>query len=107
MKTNFVNNSIKAAKRAAFLLSLVLVAVISISCVIVCGPLSLMLCDALGITGTMRFVIPILFMLGPVLELVVNIECNALAVVDRIFSGFFPCRMPFECFSFWKRMLQV
>ncbi len=105
MKTNFVNNAINTAKRAAFLLSLVLVAIISISCVIVCAPLSLMLCDALGITGTMRFVIPILFMFGPVLELVINVEYNLLAVVDRIFSGFFPCRMPFECFSFWRRML--
>lgn len=107
MKTNILNNIVKAAKRAAFLLSLVLVAIISISCVIVCAPLSLMLCDALGITGTMRFVIPILFMLGPVLELAINVECNLLAVVDRIFLGFFSCRMPFECFSFWRRMLHA
>ena len=81
MKTNFANKVVKAAKRAAFLLSLVLVAVISFSCIV--------------------------FIFGPVLELTVNVECNALAVVDRIFPRFFPCRMPFQCFSFWHRMLHA
>jgi hypothetical protein len=28
-------------------------------------------------------------------------------VVDRIFPRFFPCRMPFQCFSFWHRMLHA
>lgn len=107
MKTTFKKNIVKAAQRAAFLLSLMLVAVISISCAIGCAPLSLMLCDALGITGTMRLVLALLFMLGPAIELSINIECNALAVVERIFPGYFPCRIPFECFSFWRRMLQA
>lgn len=107
MKTNFANNVVKAAKRAAILLSLVLVAVISLSCMVVCVPLFLLLCDVFGITGTVQFICVLIFILGPVLELTVNVEYNALAVVDRIFPRFFPCRMPFQCFSCWRRMLHA
>lgn len=107
MKTNFANKVVKAAKRAAFLLSLVLVAVISFSCIVVCAPLFLLLCDMLGITGTVQFICALIFIFGPGLELTVNVECNALAVVNRIFPRFFPCRMPFQCFSFWHRMLHA
>lgn len=107
MNTNFVNNVVKVAKRVAFVFSLVLVAVVSVSCVLSCASVLLMLCDALGVTGTARFVLTLLFMFGPVLELATNIECNALAVVDRVLPGFFPCCMPFECFSFWRRMLHA
>lgn len=107
MKTNFVKNIVKAAKRTAFLLSLVLVAMISLSCVAVCAPLFLSLCNIFDITGTLQFVCALIFLLGPVLELAINIECNLMALVDRVLPGFFPCRMPFECFSFWKRMLHA
>lgn len=105
MKTNFANNVVKAAKRAAILLSLVLVTVISLSCIVVCVPLFLLLCDVFGITGTVQLICALIFIWGPVLELTINVEYNALAVVDRIFPRFFPCRMPFQCFSFWRRML--
>lgn len=107
MKTNFLNNIVKAAKRAAFLLSLVLVAVVSFSCVAVCAPLFLLLCDVFDITGTVQFLCALVFILGSTLELTINVESNLMAVVDRILPGFFPCRMPFGCFSFWKRMLHV
>lgn len=107
MKTNFANKVVKAAQRTAFLLSLVLVVVISFSCIVVFGPLFLLLCDVFDITGTVQYVCALIFILGPVLELAINVECNALAVVDRIFPGFFPCRIPFECFSFWGRMLHA
>ena len=107
MKTNFANNVVKAAKRAAILLSLLLVAVISLSCMVVCVPLFLLLCDVFGITGTVQFICALIFILGPVFELTVNVEYNALAVVDRIFPRFFPCRMPFQCFSLWRRMLHA
>ena len=107
MKTNFANNVVMAAKRAAFLLSLLLVVVISLSCVAVCIPPFLLLCDVLGITGTVQFVCALIYILGPVLELTINVECNALAVVARIFPRFFPFRMPFQCFSFWHRMLHA
>ena len=104
MKTNFANNVVMAAKRAAFLLSLLLVVVISLSCSVVCILPFFLLCDVLGITGTVQFVCALIFILGPVLELTINVECNALAVVDRIFPCFTPCRIPFQCFSFWHRM---
>ena len=104
MKTNFANNVVMAAKRAAFLLSLLLVVVISLSCLVVCIPPFLLLCDVLGITGTVQFICALIFILGPVLELTINVESNALAVVNRIFPRFFPCRMSFQCFSFWHRI---
>lgn len=107
MKTNFVNNVVKFAQRAAFLLSLVLVFVISLSSIVVCVPLFLLLCDVFGITGTVKLVCALIFLLGPVCELAINIECNALAVVARLFPGSFPCGMPFEIFSFWRRMLHA
>ncbi len=107
MKTNFAHNVVKAVQRAAFLLSLVLVVVISFSCIVVCVPLFLLLCDVLDITGTVQFICALIFIMGPVLELTVNVECNALAVVNRIFPRFFPYRMPFQCFSFWRRMLHA
>ena len=96
-----------AAKRAAFLLSLLLVVVISLSCVAVCIPPFLLLCDVLGITGTVQFICALRYIMGPVLELTINVECNSLAVVNRIFPSFFPYRMPFQCFSFWRRMLHT
>ena len=95
------------ARRVALLLSLLLVLVLSVGVVLGCAPLMLALFDALSITGAARVVLAFLVVLGPAMELGINIECNALAVVARLFPGSFPCRMPFECFSFWGRMLRA
>lgn len=105
MKTNFVNNSVKAAKRAAFLLSLFVVIVLTVSALLGCVYLLVLLISALGITAiTARFVICFFGILGPALEVAMNIEENALAVVERLFPAF--CngrRSSFEVCSFWAR----
>lgn len=105
MKTNFVNNLVKAAKRAAFLLSLLVVIVLTVSALFVCVYLLTSLISVLGITDfAARFVICFFGILGPALEVATNIETNALAVVARLFPGFFPGRRPaFELCSFWAR----
>ena len=106
MKT-FFNKTIKAAQRVAFLFSVFCVFAVSLTCVFGSVPLLLMICDVFSITGTLRLVCVMIFIVGPVLEFTVNIECNALAVVARLFPGYFPWRISFECFSFWKRMLHA
>lgn len=97
----------QGVRRVALLLSLLVVLVISVGVVLGCAPLMLALFDALSITGAARVVLGFLVVLGPVMELGINIECNALAVVARLFPDSFPRRMPFECFSFWGRMLRA
>ena len=97
----------QGARRVALLLSLLAVLVLSVGVVLGCVSLMLAFFDALSITGAARVVLVFLVVLGPAMELGINIECNALAVVARLFPGSFPCRMPFECFSFWGRMLRA
>lgn len=97
----------RAAHRAALLLSLLVVLILSFSAVFGCVTLLLALFDAFSITGNARFVLSLLVMFGPALELGINVECNALAVVARLFPGSFPDCMPFEIFSFWRRMLRA
>ena len=97
----------QGARRVALLLSLLVVLVISVGVVLGSMPLTLAFFDALSITGAARVVLVFLVALGPAMELGINIECNALAVVARLFPGSFPCHMPFECFSFWGRMLRA
>lgn len=97
----------QGARRVALLLSILVVLVISVGVVLGCMPLMLAFFDALSITGAARVVLVFLVVLGPAMEFGINIECNALAVVARLFPGSFPCRMPFECFSFWGRMLRA
>ena len=97
----------QGARRVALLLSLLFVLVLSVGVVLGCGPLMFAFLDALSITGAARVVLVFLVVLGPAMELGINIECNALAVVARLFPGSFPCRMPFEFFSFWGRMLRA
>ncbi len=97
----------QGARRVALLLSLLVVLFLSVGVVLGCVPLMLAFFDALSITGAARVVLVFLVVLGPAMELGINIECNALAVVARLFPGSFPCRMPFECFSFWGRMLRA
>lgn len=102
---SFKAYAVKGAQLVAFFLSLVVVAVFSFAVAIGCMSLVLALFDALGITGAARFALTLAALFGPALELAINIECNLLAITDRIFPGRFPSRMPFECFSFWGRML--
>ena len=97
----------KGARRVALLMSILVVLVISVGVVLGCMPLMLAFFDALSITGAARVVLVFLVVLGPAMELGINIECNALAVVARLFPGSFTCRMPFEVFSFWGRMLRA
>ena len=97
----------QGARRVALLLSLLFVLVLSVGVVLGCVSLMLAFFDALSITGAARVVLAFLVVLGPAMELGINIECNALAVVARLFPGSFPRRMPFECFSFWGRMLRA
>ena len=97
----------QGVRRVALLLSLLVVLVLSVGVVLGCVPIMLALFDALSITGAARVVLVFLVVLGPAMELGINIECNALAVVARLFPGSFSCRMPFECFSFWGRMLRA
>lgn len=104
MKTNFVNNSVKATKRAAFLLSLLVVIVLTVSALFVCVYLLVSLISVFCITGiAARVVLSFFFLLGPAFE-AMNIETNALAVVERLFPAF--CngrRSSFEVCSFWAR----
>lgn len=98
---------VKGAQHVAFLFSLVAVAVFSFAVAIGCMSLVLALFDALDITGAARFALTLAVLFGPALELAINTECNALAVVARILPSYFPSRMPFGCFSFWGRMLRA
>ena len=97
----------QGVRRVALLLSLLFVLVLSVGVVLGCVSLMLAFFDALRITGAARVVLAFLVVLGPAMELGINIECNALAVVARLFPGSFTCRIPFECFSFWSRMLRA
>ena len=97
----------QGVRRVALLLSLLFVLVLSVGVVFGCVSLMLAFFDALSITGAARVVLAFLVVLGPAMEFGINIECNALAVVARLFPGSFTCRMPFECFSFWGRMLRA
>lgn len=99
--------AVKAARRAALLLSLLVVLILAFSAVFGCVAGLLAIFDAFSITGNARFVLSLLVMFGPALELGINVECNALAVVARLFPGSFPGCMPFEIFSFWRRMFRA
>ena len=95
----------KAAKRVAFLVSLL--AALALALVVIFGTVWIIgtVCDALSISAAARFVVSLFALFGPALELAVNIECNFLAVIDRLFPGYFSYPIPFEVFSFWGRML--
>ena len=97
----------KGAKRCAFCLSML--AALALALVVVFGAVWIMgaLCDAFSISAAARVVFALFALLGPALELAVNIECNILAVIDRLFPGSFPYPMPFEIFSFWGRLLRA
>ena len=99
--------AVNGAKRFAFLLSmlavLVLTLVVAFGTVVIIGTLF----DALGITGAARTLLAMLILLWPSLELAINVECNAVALVSRLFPDYLRNSMPFGCFSFWGRMLRA
>ena len=97
----------KGAKRCAFCLSLL--AAIALALVVVFGTVLIIgtLCDALSISAAARFVVSLFALFGPALELAINLECNFLAVIDRLFPGNFSYPIPFEVFSFWGRMCRA
>ena len=97
----------KGAKRCAFCLSLL--AAIALALVVVFGTVWIIgtLCEALSISAAARFVVSLFALFGPALELAINIECNFLAVIDRLFPGNFSYPIPFEVFSFWGRLLRA
>lgn len=97
----------QSARRVAFLLSML--AVLAITLVVAFGPVVIIgtLFDALGITGTARTLLVMLILLWPSLELAINVECNAVALVSRLFPDYLRNSMPFGCFSFWGRMLRA
>lgn len=107
MKTNFSKNVKKAAKRAAFFLSLL--AALALALAVIFGTVWIIgtLCDALSFSAAVRFLLSLLALFGPALEIAVNIECNFLAVVDRLLPGAFSYPIPFEIFSFWRRVLRA
>ncbi len=95
------------AKRFAFLLSML--AVFALTLVVAFGPVVIIgtLFDALGITGAARTLLSMLILLWPSLELAINVECNAMVLVSRLFPDYLRNSMPFGCFSFWGRMLRA
>ena len=99
--------AVNVAKRFAFLLSML--AVFALTLVVAFGPVVIIgtLFDALGITGAARTLLAMLVLLWPSLELAINVECNAVALVSRLFPDYLRNSMPFGCFSFWGRMLRA
>ena len=95
------------AKRFAFLLSMlavfILTLVVAFAPVVIIGTLF----DALGITGAARTLLAMLILLWPSLELAINVEYNAVALVSRLFPDYLRHSMPFGRFSFWGRMLRA
>ena len=97
----------KAAQRVAFLVSLL--AALALALGVIFGTVLIIgtLCDTLSISAAARFVVSLFALFGPALELAVNIECNFLAVIARLFPGYFSYPIPFEVFSFWGRMCRA
>ena len=97
----------KAAQRVAFLVSLL--AALALAIGVIFGTVWIIgtLCDALSISASARIVVSMFALFGPALELAINIECNFLAVIARLFPGYFSYPIPFEVFSFWGRMLRA
>ena len=99
--------AVNGAKRFAFLLSMLAVFVLTL--VVAFGPVVIIgtLFDALGITGAARTLLAMLILLWPSLELAINVECNAVALVSRLFPDYLRQSMLFCCFSFWGLRLRA
>ena len=97
----------KAAQRVAFLVSLL--AALALALGVIFGTVWIIgaVCDALSISAAARFVVSMFALFGPALELAINLECNFLAVIARLFPGSFSYPIPFEVFSFWGRLLRA
>ena len=97
----------KAAQRVAFIVSLI--AALALALGVIFGTVLIIgtLCDTLSISAAARFVVSMFALFGPALELAINIECNFLAVIARLFPGYFSYPIPFEVFSFWGRMFRA
>lgn len=107
-----LSSSLKAyaaqtVKRCAFAISLVVVAVVAFSVCFCSGLLVIGLCDSFHLSSFVRGVLSLFVLIGPALELAVNVEYNLLAAVARLFPSFFCRALPFGCFSFWGRMLHA
>lgn len=81
------------AHRAAFILSLAAVALLSFAVVPVCGMAFASILDAAGIEGGARFALCLAAII-PAVDIALWIEANALAVVARLFPGMFTGRRP-------------
>lgn len=97
----------KTVKRCAFAISLAVVAVVAFSVCFCSGLLVIGLCDSFHLSSFVRGVLSLFVLIGPALELAVNVEYNLLAAVARLFPSFFCRALPFGCFSFWGRMLRA
>ena len=97
----------KAAQRVVFLVSLL--AALALALGVIFGTVWIIgtVCDALSISAAARFVVSLFALFGPAMELAINIECNFLAVIARLFPGYFSYPIPFEVFSFWGRMFRA
>lgn len=94
-------------KRCAFAISLAVVAVVAFSVCFGSGLLVIGLCDAFHLSSFVRGVLSLVVLIGPALELAVNVEYNLLAAVSRLFPSFFCRALPFDRFSFWGRMCRA
>ena len=99
--------AVQTVKRCAFAISLAVVAAVALLVYFGSAMLVLDLCDAFHLSHFVRGVLYLFVLIGPALEIAVNIEHNLLAVVARLFPSFFWRVLPFECFSFWGRMCRA
>lgn len=97
----------QTVKRCAFVIYMLTVFVLTL--LVAFGPMVIIvtLFDAIGITGAARILLAMLILLWPLLELAINVECNAVVLVSRLFPDYLRNSMPFGCFSFWGRMLRA
>ena len=99
--------AVNAAKCCAFVVSLAVVAALAFAVFFCSALLVIGLCDACHLSRLVRGVLFLVVLIGPALELAANVEYNILAAVARLFPSFFWRALPFECFSFWGRMLRA
>ena len=97
----------KTVKRCAFVLSIAVVAAVAFAVFFGSALLVMGLCDAFHLSRFVRGVLSLVVLIGPALEIAVNVEHNLLAAVARLFPSFFWRVLPFECFSFWGRMCRA
>lgn len=97
----------QTVKRCAFVLSIAVVSAVALFVCFGSALLVLDLCDSFHLSHFVRGVLYLVVLIGPALEIAVNVEHNLLAAVARLFPSFFWRVLPFECFSFWGRMCRA